>query len=172
VATGDGDGWVQCRCGARHWGLHGAVGLLLVVHDGAGSPSVLLQLRAGWTHHGGVWGLAGGARDSHESDVEAALREAAEEAGPVAVGARVLATLAGTDHGDWSYRYVLATVDRARTPVPTAESERLTWVRSDEVAALPLIAPLAHDWPALAARMSQLVRPVASRCPPSADGGA
>jgi hypothetical protein len=30
VAARDGDGWVQCDCGNKHWGLHGAAGLLLV----------------------------------------------------------------------------------------------------------------------------------------------
>jgi hypothetical protein len=29
TATSSGDGWVSCRCGERHWGTHGAAGLLL-----------------------------------------------------------------------------------------------------------------------------------------------
>ena len=29
----DGDGWVFCNCGYRHWGLHGAAGLLMVRFD-------------------------------------------------------------------------------------------------------------------------------------------
>ncbi|MFZ9954411.1 MAG: NUDIX domain-containing protein, partial [Ilumatobacteraceae bacterium] len=39
------------------------------------------QLRAAWTHGGGTWALPGGARDSHEDVITAALREAAEEVG-------------------------------------------------------------------------------------------
>ena len=61
----DGDGWVDCDCGFRHWGRFGAAGLLLVRRD-TPQPQVLLQLRAEWTHGGGTWALPGGAKDSHE----------------------------------------------------------------------------------------------------------
>ena len=80
MARGDGNGWVRCRCGQRHWGLHGAAGLVLLRREGP-VAEVLLQLRAGWTHQGGSWALPGGARDSHEDVVTAALREASEEIG-------------------------------------------------------------------------------------------
>lgn len=30
MALSDGNGWVECRCGSRHWGRFGAAGLLLV----------------------------------------------------------------------------------------------------------------------------------------------
>ena len=42
---------------------------------------MLLQHRAPWSHQGGTWGLPGGARDSHETPEQAAVREAHEEAG-------------------------------------------------------------------------------------------
>ena len=71
---GDGDGWVTCDLGHRHWGLYGAAGLLLHRPTATGDE-VLLQHRATWSHHGGTWGLLGGARHSDESAVEAALRE-------------------------------------------------------------------------------------------------
>ena len=80
MAIGDGHGWVYCDCGQRHWGIHGAAGLLLVRTD-TPEPLVLLQLRAGWTHGGGTWALPGGALDSHEDSVMAAAREAYEETG-------------------------------------------------------------------------------------------
>ncbi|MEJ7702743.1 MAG: NUDIX domain-containing protein [Geodermatophilaceae bacterium] len=70
----DGDGWVTCDLGHRHWGRHGAAGLLIRT-----AQSVVMQHRAPWSHHGGTWGLPGGARDSHETVSAAALREAAEE---------------------------------------------------------------------------------------------
>ena len=63
MAFRDGDGWVMCSCGHRHWGLHGAAGLLLIRRD-LDQPRVLLQLRAAWTHGGGTWALPGGALDS------------------------------------------------------------------------------------------------------------
>ena len=76
VAHRDGDGWVECTCGNRHWGLNGAAGLLLVR-----DKKVLLQHRAPWVHNGDTWGIPGGARDSHETIIQAALREAHEEIG-------------------------------------------------------------------------------------------
>ena len=78
---GDGDGWVLSDTGAAFWGKHGAAGLLLRAPGPDGSPAVLLQHRAPWSHQGGTWGLPGGARDSHETPEQAAVREAHEEAG-------------------------------------------------------------------------------------------
>jgi len=77
---GDGDGWIDCSCGRRHWGLHGAAGLL-VVKENVKENTVLLQHRSPSSHNGSTWGLPGGARDSGETAEEAALREAHEEAG-------------------------------------------------------------------------------------------
>jgi 8-oxo-dGTP diphosphatase len=151
VAQHDGNGWVQCRCGRRHWGLHGAAGLLLLRGGPAGPGSdVLLQLRAGWTHEGGSWGLPGGARDSHEDVVAAALREAGEEAGVPAVDVSVLACRLGVDHVDWQYTYVvaLAPVD-VTVAVTTRESDELRWVGLDDVAALPLHPAFGAAWPTL-----------------------
>ena len=85
-----GDGWVECGCGLRHWGLFGAAGLLLVRRDdGHRATAVVLQHRAEWSHHGGTWGIPGGARMPDEDEVAAALREAAEEAGIDPVSVRV-----------------------------------------------------------------------------------
>ena len=67
----DGDGWIDCTCSGKHWGLYGAAGLLLLRDS-----QVLLQHRAPWVHNGDTWGIPGGARDSHESFIDAALREA------------------------------------------------------------------------------------------------
>lgn len=149
VATlGDGNGWVDCRCGQRHWGRYGAAGLL-VVRPGDREPEVLLQLRASWTHHGGTWGLPGGARDSHETVSQAARREAQEEAAvdPAAltdVGCHIV------DHGTWSYTYVLATAP-PQTPAAVAnrESDAVDWVPLSEVVARDLHPGFATAWPLL-----------------------
>jgi 8-oxo-dGTP pyrophosphatase MutT (NUDIX family) len=93
---GDGNGWTWCALGHRHWGRYGAAGLLLRRLDdldGSAAPSVLLQHRAAWTSDGGTWSLPGGARDSHESVIQAALREAHEETGLDPSGVHVFATL-------------------------------------------------------------------------------
>lgn len=147
VAEHDGDGWVEAPDGTRRWGRYGAAGLLLV----RPGPEVLLQLRAEWTHFGGTWSLVGGARDSHEDAVTAALREAEEEAGLDPTAVRVRGEIPGASLGVWSYTYVLATsLPGARAEVRTAESVELRWFPVDEVAGLPLHAGLAADWPRLA----------------------
>ena len=148
MASGDGNGWVSSAPGRRHWGRFGAAGLVLLRRDPR--PQVLMQLRAGWTHEGGAWGLVGGARDSHESVAETALREAAEEAGVDAAKVRVLGTQTGTDHGVWSYVYVLGLAEPGlRISNLTAESDALRWVDLDDVPDRPLHAGLAAAWPDL-----------------------
>ena len=96
---GDGDGWVRCSAGHRHWGRHGAAGLLLR-DRGDGLDRVVLQHRAWWSHQGGTWGVPGGARDSAETAVAAALRETAEEAGISPASVRPTGLLVD-DHGGW-----------------------------------------------------------------------
>lgn len=148
MATGDGNGWVDSGSGHRQWGRFGAAGLALL--RTVPRPQVLLQLRAGWTHQGGSWGLVGGARDSHESLAEAALREAAEEAGVDRSLVTVLSSQTGVDHGNWSYTYVLALADDRLVVGPvTPESVELRWVDLDDVPTLPLHAGLELTWAAL-----------------------
>jgi 8-oxo-dGTP diphosphatase len=141
---GDGDGWVRCAQGHRHWGRFGAAGLLL-----AGERGAMLQHRAEWTHEGGTWGVPGGARDSHEDVVTTALREAAEEA---AVDASAVAPLGWwrEDHGGWSYTTVVAHPRRAVDPYATnAESIEIRWWATEQVGGLPLHRGFAASWPLL-----------------------
>ena len=110
---------------------------------------MLLQLRADWSHHGGTWGLPGGAREADEPALQAALREAAEEADvdPGAVRAE-----AGwiDDHGRWSYTTVIASATGDAHPRPVGgESAAVRWVADDEVDRLPLHPGLAGSWPML-----------------------
>ena len=154
VALHDGNGWVQCRCGQRHWGLHGAAGLLLARPGREAPIEVLLQLRAGWTHQGGTWALPGGARDSHEDVVTAALREAQEEAGLDASLVSVLGERPGIEHGDWSYTYVLAlATERVEVHSATAETDEMRWAHPADVERLPLHPAFQADWPWLRAAL-------------------
>jgi 8-oxo-dGTP diphosphatase len=140
----DGDGWVQCGCGNKHWGLHGAAGLL-IVRD----KTLLLQHRAEWVHNGDTWGIPGGARDSHESVREAAMREAIEETG---IEPRYL-TFHGShtdDHGDWRYDTIIAIASLELYPhAMNAESQELRWVDWKEIDAMPLHPSFAKSWPAV-----------------------
>ncbi len=147
---GDGDGWVIGDDGSRHWGKHGAAGLLLRAPSNSGEPLVLLQHRALWSHQGGTWALPGGARDSHESTEHAAVREAHEEAGIAAEqlcvrSERVTASVAS----GWSYTTVVADTDHPLTTVPNGESTELRWVPESIVADLPLHPGFASSWSGL-----------------------
>ena len=123
------DGWTTCSQGHRHWGRAGAAGLLLH-RDGAQGLEVLLQHRAGWSHHGGTWGTPGGALHHGESPDQGALREVREELGllpqDVVLGARSV-----DDHGGWSYTTVLARPVRPLEPGDLrldGESDGVAWV--------------------------------------------
>jgi 8-oxo-dGTP diphosphatase len=142
--SGDGNGWVFCEQRHRHWGRFGAAGLLIT--DGA---RVVLQHRSAWTHEGGTWAIPGGARDSHEDAVMAALREAVEEtdldASTVTPGREWI-----DEHGGWSYTTVLARADAGLMLRPVNfESIEVRWWPMEDVAALNLHSGFAAAWPTL-----------------------
>ncbi len=132
--------------GAHFWGRHGAAGLLLRAPDIHGSFAVLLQHRAPWSHQGGTWGLPGGARDSHETVEEAAVREAAEEAGLEAGQLTVRVSVVTHEVPGWSYTTVIADAAERLQTVANRESSELRWVTEDEVASLPLHPGFAASW--------------------------
>lgn len=145
----DGDGWTRCALGHEHWGRHGAAGLLLRHVDPQGTIWVLLQHRAWWSHHGGTWGVPGGARARHETAEQTALRETAEEVLLDLSGVRV-AGVHRDDHGGWAYDTVLAEVPGLLEARPAGrETEAVRWVVAAEVGALPLHPGFAATWPLL-----------------------
>lgn len=144
MALRDGDRVTRCEQGHVHWGRYGAAGLV-VYHDG----HVLLQRRAWWTPGGNTWGLFGGAKDSHEDPVAAALREAGEESTLPAEVVRVHGMIT-EDHGGWAYHTVLSTIG-ARIPVEpnSNETRDAAWVRVSNVEQMKLFSPFAKTWPRL-----------------------
>ena len=148
---GDGDGWVVSDTGTSYWGRHGAAGLLLRAPRPDGTPAVLLQHRAPWSHQGGTWALPGGARDSHETPEQAAVREAHEEAGLLAEHVQVRATVVtaevlGDGGEQWSYTTVVADALELLSTVANRESSELRWVAENEVDELPLHPGFAASW--------------------------
>ena len=147
----DGDGWIQCACGNKHWGLHGAAGLLLVRGN-----EILLQHRAPWVHNGDTWGIPGGARDFHESAEEAAIREAVEEIG---IDPSLLSPINHylDDHQNWSYTTIIAQADDALIAHElNEESERVEWVGREQVETMKLHPSFAASWPSLLALLREL----------------
>jgi len=140
-----GDAWVEAPDGTRYWGRFGAAGLL--AHDPA--RGVLLQHRADWSHHGGTWGIPGGARHVGEDALTGALRESAEEAGVPADAVAPVATHV-LDREVWTYTTVVARVVRPFDPFAAdAESVELRWVPLAEVEDRTLHPGFASSWPGL-----------------------
>jgi 8-oxo-dGTP diphosphatase len=134
--------WASCSRGHLHWGRRGAAGLLV-----AERGTVLLQLRARWSHQGGTWSIPGGARERGESAVEAALREAREEMAidpwDIEVRSSYVASCGG-----WAYETVLAVPARPVEPAHLSESVDHVWAGPDEVTALPLHPAFRTAWEA------------------------
>lgn len=145
---GSGDGWTTCGLGHQHWGLFGAAGLLLRRGSGP-AAELVLQLRSTQSHHGGTWGIPGGARNDGESAVQAALRESAEEAGIAATDVSTEGAFLD-DHGGWTYTTVIATAVGEPQPHPVdRESDAVRWAHPDETDRLPLHHGFARTWPRL-----------------------
>lgn len=140
----------------RHWGLHGAAGLL-VWRDTEAGRQVTLQHRASWTHHGDTWGIPGGALTDDESAVAGALREAAEEAGLVDSAVRVRATRV-LAHPDWSYTTVVAEAVAPWEPsVTDPESHELRWISLDDLTDYALLPAFSAALPELRTMLRRLV---------------
>lgn len=136
--------------GTRYWGRFGAAGVL--VHDTA--RGVLLQHRALWSHHGGTWGIPGGALHEGESALDGAVREALEEAG-VPRDALRLHAMTELDRDVWTYTTVIARASRSFEPhIADAESLELAWFSLEAVETLPLHPAFAHAWPMLRSMLS------------------
>ncbi|WP_421732687.1 NUDIX domain-containing protein [Cellulomonas sp.] len=137
--------------------MHGAAGLLLVRRAPDGSPqAVVLQHRALWSDQGGTWGVPGGARMPGETPEDAALREAAEEAGIDRQAVRLRESRV-LQHPDWSYTTVIADEILPIHPAVTdAESVELRWVPLDQVTDLDLLPAFADAWPRLRERIEAL----------------
>ena len=151
MAARDGDGWVECACGNRHWGINGAAGILILRGN-----EILLQHRAPWVHNGDTWGIPGGARDSHESTIEGAFREAVEETG---IDTQLLTPLHTftDDHGSWKYDTVIARAEEGLVAREVNdESHEVRWVAIEKVAELPLHPSFAKSWPELQSLLKTL----------------
>jgi 8-oxo-dGTP diphosphatase len=148
----EGDRFVHCGQGHRHWGAYGAAGLL-VHHEGM----VLLQLRSALSLGPQTWGLFGGARDRDEAPVTAALRETAEESTLDVSKVRVRGYLR-EDHGGWHYDTVVGDLPEPQEVGPGDwESQDARWVPADDVEGMTLFEPFAASWPRVRTAMRRAV---------------
>ncbi|MEV1174487.1 NUDIX domain-containing protein, partial [Nonomuraea sp. NPDC049784] len=152
-----GDGWTQCEQGHRHWGTGGGAGLLPFHRGPGGEVRVLMQLRSMETHHGGTWGLHGGARHPGENPIDAALREAGEEnrLDPREVNVR---GVHHDDHGGWAFDTVIGEMPSLADVWPASrESLDNAWVPLEEVSRLKLHPDLARAWPDVRAELERIL---------------
>lgn len=155
TGPGSGDGWIRTPSGRKYWGLFGAAGMLLRHVDEIGVARYLLARRSSQVHGGqGQWALPGGAIDSHETPVEAALREFTEEMGPIPSGwllrgTHVVAPLPGV----WAYTTCCADVDErpAYHHSLTWENDAADWFTEVELGEIELFEPFASAFPRLRA---------------------
>jgi len=154
VPSRDGDGWLNCTCGNRHWGLHGAAGIAII--DVAES-AILLQHRAHWTHGGATWALPGGARDSHEEPIETALRELHEELGVDPDAIMVVRQELFFDHGQWRYHTVVATISDVIEVRHNDESLSAEWVAIELVDTYELHPAFEATWHQLRLVINEII---------------
>ncbi|NEG54950.1 Maf family protein [Bifidobacterium platyrrhinorum] len=162
-----GDGWVDCACGRKHWGVNGASGVLLARRDGTSGEvtHVVMQHRAVWSAEGGTWGIPGGATADGESPIEGALRESFEEANITPEDIEVVGSYR-EDHGPWAYTTVFAFEKPGHEVHPRAnddESLEIEWVPIDEVPNRRLLTAMRTDWPRFDARLRALAADAAKR---------
>ena len=155
-----GDGWIDCDCGRKHWGVNGASGVLLARRDErtGNVTHVVMQHRAVWSAEGGTWGIPGGATAQGETPIEGALRESYEEANITPEDIDVVGSYC-EDHGPWAYTTVFAFEKPGHTVEPKAnddESMEIAWVPIEQVGGLKLLTAMRTDWPRFAARLNAL----------------
>jgi 8-oxo-dGTP diphosphatase len=113
----------------------------------------LLQHRAPWVHNGDTWGIPGGARDSHETPTEAALREAHEEIG---ISTKLVDPIEiySDKHESWSYDTVISKAHKDLVAhEQNDESLQVEWVAFEDVVSKNLHPSFAKTWPILLARL-------------------
>jgi len=110
------------------------------------TDSVLLQLRAEWSHHGGTWGIPGGALKFGEDAIAGAMREAHEEAGVpeellIALDTHVI------DLKFWAYTTVIVETRKHFEPAYNdLESSDLQWIPRVEVESYDLHPRFKVSW--------------------------
>ncbi|MEW1909302.1 NUDIX hydrolase [Kitasatospora sp. NPDC085895] len=145
-------GFVRDARGCRHWGPHGAAGLLLLRGE-----DLLLQRRSWRVHHGRTWSIPGGALEAGESPWDGARREFAEELGSLPALRRLHTFV--DDHGGWAYHTVVAeALEPFRPRRGDGEAAAHRWCGRTEVAGLRLHPGFAAAWPQLAAGLDGLDR--------------
>jgi 8-oxo-dGTP pyrophosphatase MutT (NUDIX family) len=131
--------------GNRHWGEHGAAGML-AFHVKDGQVWYLLQKRSLYTHGGGTWSIPGGALRRDESPADGARREAVEELGVLPDGLAYVGTVI-TDFGGWKYHTIVFRAAEMFSPGGNWEAAEHRWVTAGGTGRLLLHPGFAAAFP-------------------------
>ena len=97
--------------------------------------------------------------DSHETIIEAAVREAVEETGIDQAHVQPITTFSDL-HGNWRYDTVLATATAELVARElNDESHEVRWVHWQEVTQLDLHPSFAKTWPQVLEILNDLIAP-------------
>lgn len=150
----------------RHWGPDGAAGALAWLTCDDGEICVLLAQRSKHVQQGGTWAFPGGAIDSGEDSLSAAIRELIEEISGVTRPIGLTGELeAPCPHGcGWSYTSFVIRVQPQDGDVPFVhvapgesrwETDDVAWWPVAAVESLDLHPAFAAAWPALKAMIEK-----------------
>ena len=155
---GDGDGWVLDPDGSRYWGARrGRVAAAGTATGRRDRRTVAAPGRM--VASGRHVGAARRGRDSHESAIDTAIREADEEAGIGGHELRVLsAFVTHNAPSGWTYTTVIAEVDEPVRTVANGESTELRWVDITDVEHMPLHPAFGRSWPRLKDHLTTAAR--------------
>lgn len=134
-----GSGWVYGDDGERYWGAYGAAGLLLRARAGEEILYLLLH-RSYSTHHGGSWGIPGGAIARDEEPIEAAIRELWEETGLLLPEeAELVQAVRHHPVFDWSYTtFTFQIEEPLELDAMLSEHSDALWLTKEEASLLNL----------------------------------
>lgn len=169
--VGDSKHYRQCAPGhPRHWGPDGAAGALAWLTCSDGETCVLLAQRSKHVQSGGTWAFPGGAIDSGEDSLSAAIRELTEEISAGAGSSLKPCGLTGQmeascGHGcGWTYTSYVIRVRPEDGDVPFVqvargssawETDDVAWWPLASVDTLELHPAFAKAWPALKAMIER-----------------
>ncbi|KAL7629530.1 hypothetical protein AAE478_001051 [Parahypoxylon ruwenzoriense] len=135
-------GYVVCSQGHRHWGIHGAAGILIHRYRSSGEVEMLLQLRGLSISDPNSWSIPGGAIEENETAEIAALRETEEELGFNPREFLEPGVSMEDDHGGWMYTTIPARLIQEldiNTQVKLDhESQAVSWFTCAELKTLNL----------------------------------
>lgn len=120
----------------QYWGK-AAAGFLFAADDGR----ILLLARSAEVYDPGLWGIPGGRIDGAEGTVEGAVRETAEECGPLPPWKVIETHVWYAPEGTFKYTTFVVQTPEAWAPTLNWENDAFAWLTPHEALSLPDLHP-------------------------------